>query len=299
MVEQAHGLERDKDDRSFDMRALWRLAIWGAAATAGLAAVVLAANTNVGSQRLMTAMAPADRPAQCGGACGPLRRNRKRDAAAVGSRTAARRRPRAAAHTHHVARAQPRRHYRLDPAPGYQRASEMHRPNARAVFRLRRRTDAEPGEPRPAVALQPPFRRQRQPRAASLRFPPATRPPKPRMPSLKSRWMSAARSISTGCVCCGTQPKAPTPPCSKTCIRSLRYGRTAKLAPSNCDFWSGRSPIQKRPQRFARRLRASAASANRRRSKASSSRWRNPKADRRAAPARRLTAPPKAARQNP
>jgi hypothetical protein len=59
MIEQAHRLRWDKDERSFDMRALWQLAIWGAAATVGLAAVVLAANTNFGSQRLMTAMAPA------------------------------------------------------------------------------------------------------------------------------------------------------------------------------------------------------------------------------------------------
>ena len=41
------------------MRALWRLAIWGAAGTASLAAAVLAANTDLGSQRLMTAMAIA------------------------------------------------------------------------------------------------------------------------------------------------------------------------------------------------------------------------------------------------
>jgi hypothetical protein len=59
MVEQAHRSRWDKDERSFDMRALWQLAIWGVAATMGLAAVVLAANTNVGSQRLMTAVAPA------------------------------------------------------------------------------------------------------------------------------------------------------------------------------------------------------------------------------------------------
>jgi hypothetical protein len=58
MVEQARRLRRNKDERSFDMRALWRLAIWGAAATASLAMVALAASTNEGSQRLITAMAP-------------------------------------------------------------------------------------------------------------------------------------------------------------------------------------------------------------------------------------------------
>jgi hypothetical protein len=59
MPEQARARGWDKDERSFDMRALWRSAVWGAAATAGLAAVVLAANSNVGSQRLMTAVTPA------------------------------------------------------------------------------------------------------------------------------------------------------------------------------------------------------------------------------------------------
>lgn len=59
MPEQARARGWDKDERSFDMRALWRSAVWGAAATAGLAAVVLAANSNVGSQRLTTAVTPA------------------------------------------------------------------------------------------------------------------------------------------------------------------------------------------------------------------------------------------------
>jgi phage shock protein A len=59
MIEQPHRQRWDKEERSFDMRELWRLAIWGAAATVGLAAVVLAANTNAGSQRLVTAVAPA------------------------------------------------------------------------------------------------------------------------------------------------------------------------------------------------------------------------------------------------
>jgi hypothetical protein len=41
------------------MRSLLRLAIWGTSAAAGLAVVVLTAHSNAGSQRLMTAMAPA------------------------------------------------------------------------------------------------------------------------------------------------------------------------------------------------------------------------------------------------
>jgi len=59
MAERTPRLRSDRDEPPFKTRSLLRLAIWGGAAAAGLAVVVLAAYTNVGSQWLMTAMAPA------------------------------------------------------------------------------------------------------------------------------------------------------------------------------------------------------------------------------------------------
>ena len=53
---------RHEDKWSFDMRALWRLAIWGTTASACLAAAVFAANTDVGAQRLLAMNAPAATP---------------------------------------------------------------------------------------------------------------------------------------------------------------------------------------------------------------------------------------------
>jgi hypothetical protein len=53
---------RNPDDRSFGMRSLLRLAIWGASAAIALGLVVLASYTDVGSQRLMLAFAPGSGP---------------------------------------------------------------------------------------------------------------------------------------------------------------------------------------------------------------------------------------------
>ncbi len=62
MAEQASVACRHEDKWSFDMRALWRLAIWGTTASACLAAAVFAANTDVGAQRLLAMNAPAATP---------------------------------------------------------------------------------------------------------------------------------------------------------------------------------------------------------------------------------------------
>jgi hypothetical protein len=59
MAEQTSVARRHEDKWSFDMRALWRLAIWGTTASACLAAAVFAANTDVGAQRLLAMNAPA------------------------------------------------------------------------------------------------------------------------------------------------------------------------------------------------------------------------------------------------
>ena len=62
MAEQTPVARRHEDKWSFDMRALWRLAIWGTTASACLAAAVFAANTDVGAQRLLAMNAPAATP---------------------------------------------------------------------------------------------------------------------------------------------------------------------------------------------------------------------------------------------
>jgi hypothetical protein len=62
MAEQTPVARRHEDKWSFDMRALWRLAIWGTTASACLAAAVFAANTDVGAQRLVAMNAPAATP---------------------------------------------------------------------------------------------------------------------------------------------------------------------------------------------------------------------------------------------
>jgi hypothetical protein len=62
MAEQTSVARRHEDKWSFDMRALWRLAIWGTTASACLAAAVFAANADVGAQRLLAMNAPAATP---------------------------------------------------------------------------------------------------------------------------------------------------------------------------------------------------------------------------------------------
>jgi hypothetical protein len=62
MAEQTPVARRHEDKWSFDMRALWRLAIWGTTASACLAAAVFAANTDVGARRLLAMNAPAATP---------------------------------------------------------------------------------------------------------------------------------------------------------------------------------------------------------------------------------------------
>src|SRR3954469_14336515 len=62
MAEQTSVARRHEDKWSFDMRALWRLAIWGTTASAFLAAAVFAANTDVGARRLLAMNAPAATP---------------------------------------------------------------------------------------------------------------------------------------------------------------------------------------------------------------------------------------------
>ena len=62
MVARAPEMRRGAHDRSFDLRALLRLAVWGGAATVALGLVGLASYTNVGSQRLMLALAPSSGP---------------------------------------------------------------------------------------------------------------------------------------------------------------------------------------------------------------------------------------------
>jgi hypothetical protein len=62
MAARAPAPRRDPNERSFDMRSLLRLALWGAAAAICLGGVVVAAYTNVGSQRLMLAFAPSSGP---------------------------------------------------------------------------------------------------------------------------------------------------------------------------------------------------------------------------------------------
>lgn len=62
MAEQPSVARRHEDKWSFDMRALWRLAMWGTTASACLAAAVFAANTEVGAQRLLAMNAPAAAP---------------------------------------------------------------------------------------------------------------------------------------------------------------------------------------------------------------------------------------------
>src|SRR5215212_2758350 len=57
MAARAPAPRRNREGSSFDMRSLFRLALWGAAAAASLGAVVFVAYTNVGSQRLIAAMA--------------------------------------------------------------------------------------------------------------------------------------------------------------------------------------------------------------------------------------------------
>src|SRR5256885_14009258 len=57
MVARAPAPRRNRDGSSFNLRSLLRLALWGAAAAASLGAVVFVAYTNVGSQRLIAAMA--------------------------------------------------------------------------------------------------------------------------------------------------------------------------------------------------------------------------------------------------
>src|SRR5256885_13359310 len=74
MVARAPAPRRNRDGSSFNLRSLLRLALWGAAAAASLGAVVFVAYTNVGSQRLIAAMAggqphsaqPSGRPAGTG-----------------------------------------------------------------------------------------------------------------------------------------------------------------------------------------------------------------------------------------
>src|SRR5215212_822676 len=62
MVARAPEMRRGVHNRSFDLRALLRLAVWGGAATLALGLVGLASYTNVGSQRLMLALAPSSTP---------------------------------------------------------------------------------------------------------------------------------------------------------------------------------------------------------------------------------------------
>src|SRR6266851_9052174 len=49
---------RDPRQRAFNMRALWRLGIWGSSAAAALALAVVAGYSETGSRRLMAATAP-------------------------------------------------------------------------------------------------------------------------------------------------------------------------------------------------------------------------------------------------
>jgi hypothetical protein len=56
MAEQTPVARGNEIKRSFDMHALWRLAVWGAIASACLATVALTANTDVGGQRLLAAI---------------------------------------------------------------------------------------------------------------------------------------------------------------------------------------------------------------------------------------------------
>ena len=62
MAERTPRISGNDGERSFDMRSLWRLAIWGVAAAIGLSVVGLATYSNIGSQRLTMAMAPTSGP---------------------------------------------------------------------------------------------------------------------------------------------------------------------------------------------------------------------------------------------
>src|SRR3954464_6751616 len=62
MAEQTSVARRHEDKWSFDMRPLWRLAIWGTTASACLAAAGFAANTDVGAPRLPAMHAPVVTP---------------------------------------------------------------------------------------------------------------------------------------------------------------------------------------------------------------------------------------------
>src|SRR5438105_2087233 len=57
MAEQARTTRLDKSRPAMNMRALWRLAIWGTSAAAALILVVVASFTETGSRRIATAMA--------------------------------------------------------------------------------------------------------------------------------------------------------------------------------------------------------------------------------------------------
>ena len=58
------GLHEADAARGFDMRALWRLAGWGVAAALSLAVLAVTTRSDIGSQRLKLAFAPAPPPEQ-------------------------------------------------------------------------------------------------------------------------------------------------------------------------------------------------------------------------------------------
>src|SRR5438034_10525554 len=59
MAQQVHRVVADRNARPFDIRALRRLAIWGAAAAAALSVAVLAGYANPAAQRLLGTMSAA------------------------------------------------------------------------------------------------------------------------------------------------------------------------------------------------------------------------------------------------
>src|SRR5437879_1284604 len=71
MAVRARAITRDAHRRSFDLRSLWRLAIWGVAAAVSLAVAAVSAYSTTGLQRLMAGRPSTAASANPHAAAGP------------------------------------------------------------------------------------------------------------------------------------------------------------------------------------------------------------------------------------
>jgi hypothetical protein len=276
MVGQARVSVAYQHERTFDMASLRRLAVWGGAATLALLLAVLASYSDANSRRLMAADAQkAGAPdAQLPPRPPEIDAQTQRLAAAVDGLTADRERLTARIGTiernlEDVTGAIKRQ----AAEPGGATSAALPAPVAKEVAQEKQEAKQEIAKEVTGGTMAPPLNilAARQPAATEAQpvHPEALASLPAIRPRSSSASVSAARSISTACGCCGPRPRATTRRCSKAFTRWSRCARTTGRKTPSCGSSSGRWPMSRAPPACAQTFRRRAATASRSRSRGS------------------------------